>query len=53
MQPKIYNMNINLKCYYRLSAKIFSTDTDPVYKYISQNINFDHFDYKILKYFSA
>ncbi len=42
MQPKIYNMNINLKNATMGSLlKIFSTDTDHAYKDIIQNIHFD------------
>ncbi len=40
MQPKIYNMNINLKIWAQCKKKKDS-DTDPVYKDISQNIHFD------------
>ncbi len=41
MQPKIYNMNINLKNATMGSLlKIFSTDTDHAYKDIIQNIHF-------------
>ncbi len=41
MQPKIYNEHKSKNATMGSVLKIFSTDTDPVHKDISQNIHFD------------